>query len=569
MKILLAQLNPVVGAITDNVTRMCATIEHAKRGGAQVIVFPELAVSGYPPKDLLVYPDFVRQCLDANPILTQASDENTLIIWGNIAQTALKRGKPLHNAAYCAWNGQLVALALKNQLPTYDVFDEARYFEPGPADQAVARFSCFGKTFAITVCEDLWSHPCCTSDEKAGITPMQYETDPLAKLREQPVDYLVNLSASPYELGKPALRSRLLKRIAAAEQTTVLYTNQAGANDDLIFDGHSAIIRPDGTQWVATGFQELTEAISDTSLSSYPVAPARSPELELIDALTLGIRDYVTKTGFQTVFIGLSGGIDSALTAALACRALGPAQVIGVAMPGPYSSGHSLTDADALAANLGIALRHHSITPLFESFLALLSNGQRLADLAEQNLQARLRGLILMTLANRENGLVLTTGNKSELATGYSTLYGDSCGALAPLGDLLKTQVYALCAALNQEAGFDLIPRSTLEKPPSAELAPGQLDSDSLPPYPVLDQILNAFLVSQAGFGELRHLGYDGATVAKEVQRVMRNEYKRRQMPPVLKVSRKAFGSGRVFPIVQRFDITAARLGAGNPISPC
>jgi NAD+ synthase (glutamine-hydrolysing) len=559
LKVFVAQLNPTVGAVSQNVSAMLDAIGAAKEEGAQVVLFPELSVPGYPPKDLLYLPEFVDACLLANETLIEASQGDLMIVWGNIARNTLGIGKPLHNSGYVAHNGQLIAQATKTHLPTYDVFDEARYFEPGIPQRSVPVFTCLGQRFALTVCEDLWSHGCFSLEEKAKITPVQYATTPLAVLQEQPVDFLLNLSASPYELGKPTTRVNLLKRIAAAEQATVIYVNQVGANDDLIFDGHSSITQADGNQWLAPGFTESGISVSLPATSEFPnTTPLLSPsELELTEALVLGIRDYVHKTGFQKVFLGLSGGIDSALTAVLAQRALGKENVVGVAMPGPYSSDHSVEDAQRLAENLGIELRMLGINTPFDAYLQVLSEGQIQQDLAEQNLQSRLRGTMLMTLSNRENGLVLTTGNKSELATGYSTLYGDSCGALAPLGDLYKTQVYAVSEALNALANGPLIPERTLSKPPSAELAPNQKDSDSLPPYPVLDPILKGILEEQLGFGDLLRLGYDKGYTLQTLERVMRNEYKRQQMPPSLKVSRKAFGSGRDFPIVQQLRFPA------------
>lgn len=557
MKALIAQLNPTVGAVAQNLKAMLAAVEAARTQQAQLVIFPEMAVSGYPPKDLLAYREFTRACLEANTALIQASDDSLMIVWGNIAENKTGIGKALHNAGYVALGGKLLAMGLKSHLPTYDVFDEARYFEPGTPSQAAPHFTAFGKRFTLTICEDLWSHPCFSAEEKANITPVEYATTPWEGLSAVEMDVLLNISASPYVLGKPQLRSRLLKRLAAHQGSTVVYVNQVGANDDLIFDGHSLVTQPAGQQWVGPGFAPGTQMVDLTA--SVQTERTWLPEAqELIDALTLGIGDYVNKTGFDKVFIGLSGGVDSSLTATLAHRALGAQRVIGVAMPGPYSSHHSLEDARLLAQNLGIEFREHSINAPFQSYLNLLSQGQRLEDLAEQNLQARLRGVLLMTLANRENALVLATGNKSETATGYSTLYGDSCGALAPIGDLYKTQVYQLCEALNLPDGNVPIPRRVLEKPPSAELAPNQVDADTLPPYPVLDELLKRILEEQLGFGELLDLGYDKTYVTQTLQRVMGYEYKRQQMPPSLKVSLKAFGSGRVFPIVQQIQLPPA-----------
>ncbi len=559
MKILLGQINPVVGAVEQNVSRMLEIIRQAKADGVQLVIFPELAVPGYPPKDLLFYPELVGACIQANDRLIAASDASLCIIWGNIRPNQTGVGKPLFNTGYCAYNGAVLALATKSQLPTYDVFDEARYFEPGSAATAVPVFECFGQRMALTVCEDLWSHDCFSLDEKESITPVQYSSRPLDVLDAHPMDYLLNISASPYVVGKPAQRCRLIQRIAQAEQATVVYVNQVGANDDLIFDGHSSVTRPTGQQWVVAGFQEqapvYNDALSQPQTGFLTQLP--TPTDELLEALVLGIRDYVQKTGFQKVFIGLSGGIDSALTAVLAVRALGLENVTGVAMPGPYSSEHSVTDARALAENLGIRFLYLPINPPFQAYVDLLSEGEILQDLAEQNLQARLRGTMLMTLANREDALVLSTGNKSEVATGYSTLYGDSCGALAPLADILKTQVYELSHRLNALSEAPLIPLNTLEKPPSAELAPNQKDSDSLPPYDLLDDLLKRILEDQLGFSDLLDMGYDKKIVSQTLQRVMRNEYKRQQMPPSLKVSRKAFGSGRVFPIVQQLALAS------------
>lgn len=562
MRLAIAQLNPTIGAIAKNVASIEVAIEQAKAAGANVVLIPEMAVSGYPPKDLLLMPDFVQQCLAINANLAALSTSELAIIWGNIDTNETGIGKALYNTGFIAVEGQIIGKAKKTHLPTYDVFDEARYFEPGKLEEAVARVTLFGEPFALTICEDLWGHPCLSDDEAAQITPVTYATQPLQTI--QSADFILNLSASPYVLGKPALRNRLLKRIAYAESAHIIYVNQVGANDDIIFDGHSSVTLKNGQQWVASGFDAAVEIVDTSDLPAPKTQPTDVPaEVELISALVLGIRDYVYKTGFKTVYLGLSGGIDSALTAVLAQKALGKEHLVGVRMPGPYSSGHSLDDAEDLAHALGISLLTLPIEGVFEQYLALLNPAGRLMDLAEQNLQARIRGALLMALANRDNALLLTTGNKSELATGYSTLYGDSCGALAPLGDLYKTQVYALSHMVNTLAGEMIIPHSTLSKPPSAELAPGQTDQDSLPDYAVLDGILKAWLEGHESVGEICGFGYDEATVLDTVRRVMANEFKRQQMPPSLKVSAKAFGSGRVYPIVQQTRWSLASPPAG------
>ncbi|MCA9798059.1 MAG: NAD+ synthase [Cyanobacteria bacterium HKST-UBA04] len=582
MRIVLGQLTPTIGALDDNMAALTLTIEQAKAQGADLVVFSEMVVSGYPPKDLLLEPDFVQACLNANHELAKASDDGLMVIWGNLAQNPAQTDQPLLNAAMVAVGGQLTATIAKHHLPIYDVFNDRRYFASPHADApeklAIEALTVTHKgcRMVVTVCEDIWSHPALygpVAKEHPEISPTTvqlvqkrpYPTNVLTQLPHHAFDLLVNLSASPFAGGKPPMRLALLSQIAQQQQKPVVYVNQAGAHDDVVYDGHSCLSWPNGAQWVANGFVQETSVVD---LAPMPEPDAMPPPISITDAqytlfeaLTLGIRDYVQKTGFERVLVGLSGGVDSALVATLATEALGAQHVTGVAMPGPYSSAHSLTDARLLAKNLGIDLLEYPITEPFYSMLGSIgqAKGDLKQDLAEQNLQARLRGQLLMTLSNRNQALVLATGNKSELAVGYSTMYGDSCGALAPIGDLLKTEVYQLCRWLNAHLAADpqhpLIPETVLSKAPSAELAPNQRDSDTLPPYEVLDALIRAVVIDGLDFENCLGLGYDQATVEWVIRRIHTQEYKRQQYPPILKVSKKAFGSGRLYPLAQQVPL--------------
>jgi NAD+ synthase (glutamine-hydrolysing) len=455
-------------------------------------------------------------------------------------------------------DGRVAAIGRKSLLPTYDVFDETRYFLPADRSTAVdARAP--GLRLGLSICEDVWN------DKRFWDRP-RYARDPVAELAASGADLVVNVSASPYAVHKPALRERMLAASARGHGAPIAYVNQVGGNDALVFDGGSMLVGPDGTILVRAPLFEECVVVADLgggapallSPSGAPLpGPASRPPPadvladEVLSALVLGVKDYVRKCGFRAAIVGLSGGIDSALTACIAAEALGPQAVLGVAMPSRYSSGHSREDAAELARNLGLRFREISIEPMHAAFLAQLeaAEGKALGDLAEQNVQARVRGQILMALSNDTGGLVLSTGNKSELAVGYCTLYGDMAGGLAVIGDVAKTLVYRVSRAANARAGRTLIPERTFTKPPSAELKPGQVDQDSLPPYEVLDDILAAHVEERLPLDAIVARGHPEETVRRVLRMVVASEYKRRQAAPVLKVSEKAFGEGRRLPI--------------------
>ncbi|HOL18369.1 MAG TPA: NAD+ synthase, partial [Bacillota bacterium] len=486
MRIALAQINPTIGAVKDNTAKIKAYYHSAAAKEAGLVIYPELAITGYPPQDLLLYHGFIEQ---VERIIKEDLAPLTATGPAMLLGAPFRVEGELYNTAVQLEDGQIRAVHRKSLLPHYDVFDEQRYFVRSPERKIVP---VKGLAAAVTVCEDMWN------DRDLHPRPL-YDLDPLEDLAAQgEFTYIINLSASPYNFGKQALREKVAGYLAKKYRAGFLYVNQVGGNDELIFDGASLVFNHRGELlYRAAAFDEELFFIESEALLQ--PSPAPLPQIEedistIKRALVLGIRDYVLKTGFKRVVIGLSGGIDSALTAALAAEALGPAQVLGVLMPSPYSSDHSVDDALALAKNLGLEHRLISIDGPFRSFLPLFNpEGKPSLDLAEENLQARIRGSILMFISNREKRLVLTTGNKSELAVGYCTLYGDMAGGLAVLADLPKTMVYEMASYLNRLAGREIIPHSTLTKPPSAELRPHQKDEDSLPPYGELDPILNLY----------------------------------------------------------------------------
>jgi len=454
-------------------------------------------------------------------------------------------GKAAANAAALLVNGNIAFLQHKMLLPTYDVFDESRYFQPARAQSI---FSFHGQQLGITICEDMWN-------DKTFWSKQLYDRDPVAELVEKGAGLLINISASPYTIDKRALRVDMLRSLAKTHGRPVIYVNQVGGNDSLVFDGGSLAILPDGRiAGQARSFEEDL-VFFDTETGTGEVHPQPASELEVaFQALICGTRDYVCKSGFRKVVVGLSGGIDSSVVAAIAVAALGRENVLGVSMPGPYSSEGSRTDARVLAENLGIEFLTLPISPVFDAYRTVLSEPfrGRPENVAEENLQARIRGNYLMALSNKFGSMVLSTGNKSETAVGYCTLYGDMAGGLALLSDVPKTMVYALADLINRER--ELIPRASIEKPPSAELRPNQKDQDTLPPYDVLDQILKAYIEDVKSPDEIAaRFGYDLELVRSIALRVDRNEYKRRQAPPGLKITSRAFGLGRPFPIVQKF----------------
>lgn len=546
MKIALCQCNPLVGDIEKNSTQLCRIIEEHQSDGCDLFVFPELFLQGYPPRDLLEKQWFIRQSEAAIERLLAFSRSvpETGILFGTILSRNGTHGKPLVNAAVLLCNGEVLLRQQKALLPTYDVFDESRYFEPSPT---VATVPFKGETIGISICEDAWNDPDLWKNRL-------YDRDPVAELAAAGATLLVNISASPFHMGKENLRHSVMRNHAQKHGIPLVFVNQVGGNDDLIFDGNSMVFTHSGAlQTVLPAFEESVTVV-DLSNDSVPLPV---PQLDGIgtvhDALVLGVRDYVRKCGFSKVVIGLSGGIDSAVTAALATRAVGPENVWGVTMPSRYSSDGSVSDSELLANNLGIKF---STVPIETSFSALLGALDPLfagtePSLAEENLQARIRGTILMGLANKFNMLLLATGNKSELAVGYSTLYGDMNGGLSVISDLPKQMVYQLATYINRNG--ECIPESTITKAPSAELRPDQKDQDTLPPYPILDAILERLIERGASIDEIIAEGYAPETVTWVARAISRNEYKRRQASTGLKVTPKAFGSGRRFPIASRY----------------
>jgi NAD+ synthase (glutamine-hydrolysing) len=512
-----------------------------------LVILPELFLCGYPPRDLLERHWFIQQSLEAIDQLRALSQRypETGILVGAPLPTGRPTGKGLYNAALLICNGEVVFQQNKSLLPTYDVFDEARYFDP--ADQvAVVPFR--GEMLGISICEDAWNDP-----ELWLRVP--YDADPIASLAAAGATLLINISASPFWVGKDTIRYRLLSNHARRHRLPFIFVNQVGANDELIFDGRSLVVNGSGQPVVIfPSFREEVQTVDTQAMSPLP-AYTPEPRLESIyQALVLGIRDYTRKTGFRQVVLGLSGGIDSSLTCCLAVDALGPENVLGVSMPSPYSSAGSIEDARQLAQNLGIRFLVIPITDIFNAYLDTLTPcfEGRPPDVTEENIQSRIRGNILMALSNKFGYLVLTTGNKSELAVGYCTLYGDMSGGLAVIADLPKTVVYELARYVNRER--EIIPQACLTKPPSAELRPNQTDQDTLPPYNILDGILQLYIDEGKSLAEIVAQGYEQETVAWVLRAVDRNEYKRWQAPPGLKVTSKAFGMGRRMPVAARYS---------------
>jgi NAD+ synthase (glutamine-hydrolysing) len=562
-RIALAQVNLTVGDFAGNAARIRERVERARAAGAGLVLFPELSLCGYPPRDLLDQPEFLARAEAALRDLAQPAEWSRgvafVVGFPEVAKDAPPPG--LYNAAALVEGGRVVAVGRKSLLPTYDVFDETRYFLASPGSTA-ALVEGVDLRIGLSVCEDIWN------DKRFWMQP-RYPRDPIAELRAAGASLVVNISASPYAMGKPGLRERMLSAAARDHGVPVAYVNQVGGNDALLFDGGSMLLSPAGKVLARAPIFEEALVVVGLEGSSPRVlvepggpragpAQASSPEGEadeVFRALVLGLRDYARKCGFGGAVVGLSGGIDSALTACVAAEALGAANVLGVAMPSRYSSTHSREDAARLAQRLDIRFRELAIEPMHAAFLAQLerSTGRPLGDVADQNVQARIRGQILMALSNDEGLLCLSTGNKSELAVGYCTLYGDMAGGLAVIGDLPKTLVYRVAREANRRAGRELIPERTFTKPPSAELRPDQTDQDTLPPYEVLDDILWAFIEERLPAREIALRGHDEATVRRVLGMVVGSEYKRRQAAPVLKVTGKAFGEGRRLPIAHGF----------------
>ncbi len=549
MKIALAQINPTVGDFRGNTQKIIEFARNAASAHADVVMFPELAVCGYPPADLLEKPSFVARAAEATAEIAAAATtgNNLAVICGYVTAAPEGSGKHVVNSAALLRNGVIDFVQSKRLLPFYDVFDEQRYFAPAEDQRLVSLHT---EQLALTICEDAWN-------DKLFWPRRLYPIDPVEELMRLGGTVILNISASPYYRGKRELRHRMLAAIAQRHQAPVAMVNQVGGNDSLIFDGASFAMGPDGAIVAqAKSFEEDLVFFDSHTLTGdrRPVDP--SEDAAVYQGLVLGTRDYVRKCGFSKVLIGLSGGIDSALVAAIAVDALGNENVTTIGMPSQYSSSGSIEDARALAQNLGVRFTTIPIHDLFEQYTRALAPefAGRDADITEENIQSRVRGNLLMALSNKFNALVLTTGNKSEMSVGYCTLYGDMVGALAVIGDVVKTEVYQLCHYVNRER--ELIPQAILDKPPSAELRPGQKDTDSLPPYDVLDPILQAYVERYETPEEIAaayHFALE--TVRHVVKLVERSEYKRQQAAPVLKVTSKSFGMGRRFPIAVKVQV--------------
>ncbi len=548
MKIAIGQINPTVGALRDNARLVADLASNAARLGARLAVFPELCLTGYPPRDLLGVASFVSESHDALHWLMANLPPGLAVALGSVRPS---HSTLLFNSAVVIERGKLLADVPKALLPTYDVFDERRYFEPAPP-HCPRVIDLDGTRIGLTVCEDLWN------DRLLWGEARRYDRDPVADTVEQGADLILNLSASPFASGKQARREQLVRHAASRWRRHVVYAAAVGANDGLIFDGGSLAARPDGAFVEAAPLFESALRVFDTE---GPAVSSRllDPMEELADALTLGIADYTRKTGIPGAIIGLSGGIDSALVAALAVLALGPDRVLGVALPSRYSSDHSIDDASSLAQHLGIQFSVVPIEPAHAAYESMLQpvidpfGPAPASDVTFENVQARIRGATLMALSNRTGRILLTTGNKSECSVGYCTLYGDTCGGLAVIADLWKHQVYSLARWLNAHRIDGAIPESTLLKPPSAELRPGQRDDQSLPPYDVLDPILEQLVDQELSVDDAAAATRaDPAVVLRIARMLYRSEHKRKQFAPALRVSSRSWG-GRDYPIAQRW----------------
>ena len=552
MRIGLAQINTIVGDLAGNRRLIEAAYKTLVAQGAELVVFPELVVCGYPPRDLLFKRRFVADVERTTRDIAAAIGAVPAVIGYTEANTT-GQGRPAFNSAAFCHQGKILASARKCLLPTYDVFDEDRYFEPATAPTVV---TCAGQRIGITICEDIWTH------EMISTRRLYNGADPVSQLAGH-CDVMVNLSASPWNYGKGGVRHTLVSDTARRLGCPVAYVNAIGGNDELLFDGRSLVTATDGTVLAGlAAFRDELKVVATAGTGSQPSAlnsqllsPTFAQEelADIHDALVLGLRDYVQKSGFKKVLLGLSGGIDSALTAVLAAKALGPQNVIGVSLPSAISSQHSRDDAAILAKNLGIQYHTLAIADVVsaaERTLAPIFAG-RPRDIAEENIQARARGLLLMAISNKFGALLLTTGNKSELAVGYCTLYGDMCGGLAVISDVFKMQVYALSRWINRHG--EIIPQNSIDKAPSAELRPDQTDQDSLPPYETLDAILKGYVEEGLSRADLVAQGFAEAVVNDVVRKVDLNEYKRKQAAPGLKITPLAFGVGRRIPIVQKY----------------
>jgi len=541
MKVLVVQLNLTIGSLSENTKKIIEAIARARKKGVDVVLFPELAICGYPPEDFLFHKNFLESMEDCLQEIVKAST-GLMVVVGCVRKNLGKGEKPLFNSAAIIQDGKLIGYQDKWLLPTYDVFDERRYFEPGSM-MDVWKYK--DKKIGIIICEDIWQHA-----GYVGYT--NYHRDPVEEIKKFEPDLLLNLSASPYQYQKPDTRVKVCSAAAKTLNCPVVLCCQVGGNDELVFDGYSVYVDKEGNlSQLGQGFKE-DEMIVDLEHGPVSCPLSYDPLADLYSALVLGVRDYFYKSGFTKGCLGLSGGIDSALVACIAVDALGKENVLGIAMPSRYSSESSLTDARSLAKNLGISYDEVSIEKPFQAFLDLLQPhflGKE-PDITEENEQARIRGTILMAFSNKLGYVVLSTGNKSEMAMGYCTLYGDMCGGLSVIADVTKNQVYALARYVNRCK--EVIPVSTIEKPPSAELRPNQKDTDSLPEYDVVDKVLKSYVEDYLSAQEIANLhSIPFAIVEDLIKKIHRSEYKRRQSAPAIRVSRKAFRAGRKYPIVQ------------------
>jgi len=549
MKIAIAQINPIIADIEGNKNKVISFIREAESRGADLAVFPEMSTIGYPPMDLLENSKLVDDNLVSLELIKDFSVNTKCAVILGFVDYDMDNPPMLFNSAAVIQGGKIIFRQDKTLLPGYDVFDEYRYFSPA---KTFSVFEFMGKKIGITICEDIWS--ALNTDNSRFLEQRRYNADPVKLLVNKGAEIMINISASPYIKGKRQVRMDMLSRVASENGVSVVYANQVGGNDSLIFDGNSFCINEKGKIFAhAKGFEEDLLAVELDSGNGIQI------EIDDIEdirkGLVLGVKDYMHKSGFKKCVLGLSGGIDSALTAAIACDAVGAENVFGITMPSKYSSVGSVDDSYKLAENLGIKIETVAIKGLYDQFrsdLDVVFHGMA-EDVTEENIQARIRGTLLMSVSNKTGAMLLTTGNKSECATGYCTMYGDMCGGLAVISDLPKTLVYELSEHINRKAGRDIIPREIIEKAPSAELRPDQKDQDSLPPYDILDGILELYIEQRMSADEIVKYGYSKETVDFVLRLVNMNEYKRFQAAPGLKVTSKAFGIGRRIPLVKKF----------------
>ena len=562
MRIALMQIDVTVGALEANGAAILDGARRARDRGAELAIFSELVLLGYPPRDLLDRPAFVRAALQKNQEIVASLPDGITVVFGTIDEKTEGEGRPLYNAALAARRAEVVARAHKRLLPSYDVFDEDRYFEPGESSPV---FAIGEAKVGVTICEDAWNDQAllayrassARSYRETGGPAPRYRANPVADVVARNIDLLVNVSGSPFAISKREARPEMFAEIAARHRVPVAFVNQVGGYDELLFDGRSTLFGKDGRVLARGAAFAEDMVVCDLERGGAVAADLESDEEAAYRALVMGTRDYARKCGFGRAVLGLSGGIDSALTAVIAADAFGPENVLGVGMPSRYSSAGSREDAKKLATTLGIGFREIPIEPMFDAYLASLEGplGELTpaspSDVTFENVQARIRGTVLMAISNRTGALLLTTGNKSELGVGYCTLYGDMAGGLAVISDVPKTMVYRLARYVNR--GTERIPLASIEKPPSAELRPGQLDQDSLPPYELLDRVLERFVEEGAGRDTIVAEGVPAEVVDRVVSLVQASEYKRRQAAPGLILTKKAFGVGRRMPIAQKF----------------